>query len=82
MLANSTVLHFPSAHSATTSTGPPGMSRRRRVSGSRIGIMPVSSRTVAAQIEFEPDIRQYSVGSMMITPASQSARVGGTIRFT
>ena len=34
--------------------------------------MPVSSRTVATQIVFEPDIAGYSVGSMMMKPASQS----------
>ena len=43
--------------------------------------MPVSSSTVAMQIVFEPDIGGYSVGSMMMEPASQSGRVGGTIRF-
>ena len=37
--------------------------------------MPVSSSTVAAQIVFEPDIGGYSVGSMMMNPASQSGRV-------
>ena len=34
--------------------------------------MPVSSSTVATQIVFEPDIAGYSVGSMMMKPASQS----------
>jgi hypothetical protein len=43
--------------------------------------MPVSSSTVAVQIVFEPDLAGYSVGSMMMKPASQSARVGGTTRF-
>ena len=33
------------------------------------------------QIAFEPDIGGYSVGSMMMKPASQSGRVGGTIRL-
>ncbi len=43
--------------------------------------MPVSSRTVATQIVFEPDIAGYSVGSMMMKPASQSGRSDGTTRF-
>ena len=43
--------------------------------------MPVSSSTVATQIVFEPDIAGYSVGSMMMNPASQSSRADGTIRF-
>ena len=43
--------------------------------------MPVSSSTVAVQIVFEPDIGGYSVGSMMMNPASQSVRVAGTTRF-
>ena len=30
---------------------------------------------------FEPDMGTYSVGSMMITPASQSGRVGGTMQI-
>ncbi len=33
------------------------------------------------QIVFEPDIGGYSVGSMMMKPASQSSRDDGTIRF-
>ena len=43
--------------------------------------MPVSSSTVATQIVFEPDIAGYSVGSMMMKPASQPGCVAGTIRF-
>ena len=43
--------------------------------------MPVSSSTVVVQIVFEPDIGGYSVGSMMMKPASQSSRVAGTIRL-
>ena len=34
------------------------------------------------QIVFDPDIAGYSVGSMMMNPASQSGRVAGTTRFT
>ncbi len=43
--------------------------------------MPVSRSTVATQIVFEPDIAGYSVGSMMMKPASQSSRSDGTMRF-
>ena len=33
------------------------------------------------QIVFEPDMAGYSVGSMMMKPASQSGLVAGTTRF-
>ena len=36
---------------------------------------------MVVQIAFEPDIAGYSVGSMMMKPASQSGRVAGTTRF-
>ena len=62
------------------STGPAGMSRRNLVSGSTIGMTPVSSNTVAMHIVLEPDIGGYSVGSMMIAPAAQSSRVDGTMQ--
>src|SRR6185312_4176283 len=77
----STLSQRPPRHCARTSTTPPGASRRSIVSGSVIATMPVSSRTVAVQIVFEPDIGGYSVGSMMMNPASQSGRVGGTTRL-
>ena len=64
-----------------TSTTPAGASRRSVVSGSRISTIPVSSRTVATQIVFEPDIAGYSVGSMMMKPASQPGRDGGHDQF-
>ena len=64
-----------------TSTTPPGASRRSTVSGSRISTMPVSSSTVVVQMVLEPDMAGYSVGSMMMKPASQSGRVAGTTRF-
>jgi hypothetical protein len=44
----------------------------RWVSGSCISRMPASSRTVATQIEFEPDIGGVSWGSMMIKPCALS----------
>ena len=78
---NSTLSQRPSRHAARASTTPPGASSRTIVSGSRISTMPVSSRTVVVQIVFEPDIAGYSVGSMMMKPASQSGRVAGTTRF-
>ena len=59
---------LPLRHSATTSTRPPGASSTSRVSGSFIGRMPVSSSTVATQIELEPDIGGVSSGSMMMKP--------------
>lgn len=61
---------------------PPGMSSLKRVSGSFNGTMPVSSSTVATQIVLEPDIGGYSVGSMMMAPATQSSRVEATRRLT
>ena len=79
---NSTLSHLPSRQTARASTTPPGASRRTTVSGSCISTIPVSSRTVTVQIVFEPDMAGYSVGSMMMKPASQSSRVAGTTRFT
>ena len=78
---SSTLSQRPSRHAARTSTIPAGASSRSVVSGSVIATIPVSSRTVATHIVFEPDMAGYSVGSMMMNPASQSSRVGGTIRF-
>ena len=78
---NSTLSTRPSRHVARASTTPPGASSRTTVSGSAIATMPVSSRTVVVQIVFEPDMAGYSVGSMMMKPASQSGRVEGTTRF-
>ena len=78
---NSTLSQRPSRHVARASTTPPGASSRTTVSGSVISTMPVSSRTVVVQIVFEPDMAGYSVGSMMMKPASQSGRVAGTTRF-
>ena len=78
---NSTDSQRPSRQIARASTTPPGASSRTIVSGSCIGSMPVSSSTVVVQIVLEPDIGGYSVGSMMMKPASQSSRVAGTIRL-
>jgi hypothetical protein len=58
------------------------MSSRSRVSGSCIGAIPVSRSTVATHIVLEPDMGGYSVGSMMMAPATQSGRFGGTMRLT
>ena len=78
---NSTLSQRPFRQAARTSTTPAGASSRTTVSGSCISTRPVSSSTVATQIVFDPDIAGYSVGSMMMKPASQSGRVGGTSRF-
>ncbi len=78
---SSTLSHLPSRQAARASTTPPGASRRTTVSGSRISTIPVSSSTVVVQIVFDPDMAGYSVGSMMMKPASQSSRVGGTTRL-
>ena len=78
---SSTLSQRPSRQLARTSTTPPGASSLTTVSGSRIATIPVSSSTVAVQIVFEPDMAGYSVGSMMMKPASQSGRVAGTTRF-
>ena len=76
-LVNSTDSQRPSRHVARASTTPPGASSRTTVSGSCIGSMPVSSSTVVVQIVLEPDIGGYSVGSMMMKPASQSLALRG-----
>ena len=73
---------MPSAQRATTFTGPAGVSTVNSVTGDFIGTIPVSSATVTVQIKLEPDIGTYSVGSMMMTPISQSGRVGGTMKLT
>ncbi len=78
---SSTLSQRPSRQIARTSTTPPGASSRTTVSGSVISTIPVSSRTVVVQIVFEPDMAGYSVGSMMMKPASQSGRVAGTRRL-
>jgi hypothetical protein len=47
---------LPSRQRASTGTGPAGVSSVSRVTGSRIGSIPVSSSTVTVQMVFEPDI--------------------------
>src|SRR6266480_6834005 len=71
-LVSSTLSQRPSRQAACTSMTPAGASSRNVVSGSRMATIPVSRRTVATQIVFDPDIGGYSVGSMMMNPASQS----------
>ena len=44
---------------------PAGASRASSVTGSRIGSIPVSSRTVTTHIVFVPDIPGYSTCSMI-----------------
>src|SRR5579872_2245650 len=73
---------LPSRHSAATAMRPPGASRVKRVSGSRIGRMPASSSTVATQMAFEPDIGGVSSGSMMMKPIAAFGSLAGTRRLT
>ena len=80
--SNSTARQRPSRHSARARTGPAGVSTVTIVSGSVIATRPASSSTVTVQIRLEPDIATYSVGSMMMTPASQPGCTGGTRRLT
>ena len=55
-LVNCTRSTLPSRQRASTGTGPAGVSSVSVVTGSRIGSMPVSSRTVTVQMVLEPDI--------------------------
>ena len=73
---------LPSRHSARIRTRPPGASSTISVTGSIIGRMPLSSSTVATQIELEPDIGGVSSGSMMMKPICASGCFGGTSRLT
>ena len=56
---------------------PAGASSVSSVTGSRIGIIPVSSSAVVTQIVLVPDIGGYSTCSMITNPASASGCVGG-----
>ena len=73
---------FPLSHSALTFTKPAGASKIISVSGSCIGIIPVSNRTVATQIAFDPDIGGVVSGSIIIQPICASGLMAGTRRFT
>jgi hypothetical protein len=53
---NCTRSTLPPRQRASTGTGPAGVSSVRDVTGSRIGSMPVSRRTVTVQMVFDPDI--------------------------
>ena len=55
---------------------PAGASSVSSVTGSTIGIMPVSSSTVATQIVLVPDMPGYSTCSMITKPASASGPGG------
>ena len=55
-LSKVTLTHLPSRHCAVTGTRPAGASSTICVTGSRIGIIPVSSSAVTVQIVFVPDI--------------------------
>ena len=60
---------------------PAGDSSARSVTGSVIGSIPVSSRTVTTHIVFVPDIPGYSTCSMITYPASASGWFDGRIRL-
>ncbi len=62
----------PLSHSARTVISPPGASKTSSVTGSSIGRIPVSSRTVATHIEFEPDIGGKNSASIIMNAASAS----------
>ena len=64
-MRNVTPPTLPSAHSARTRMSPAGASSVSSVTGSIIGSMPVSSRTVTTHIVFVPDIPGYSTCSMI-----------------
>ena len=64
-LRNFTWRTRPPSQRQVTSMSPAGASSVRRVSGSRMGRMPVSRMAVTVQIVLEPDIGGYSVDSMM-----------------
>ena len=49
--------------------------------GSTISIIPASSKTVATQIELDPDIGGLNSGSIIIKAASAFGFFGGTSRF-
>jgi hypothetical protein len=59
---------LPLRHSAVTAMRPPRRFERQMGLRPCIGSMPVSSSTVATQIEFEPDMGGVSSGSMMMKP--------------
>src|SRR5262245_31516560 len=67
---NSTSLTLPSAHWQRASINPAGASINKRVSGSIMALMPVSSTTVATQIALDPDMRGYLVATMIMKPTS------------
>ena len=73
---------FPPLHLALTSIRPPGASSVICVSGSIMGIIPVSKSTVATQIEFDPDIGGVWFGSIMIQPICAFGFLGGTSKLT
>ena len=78
---NVTAVTLPSRHSALTRMRPAGASSVSSVTGSIIGSIPVSSRTVATHIVFVPDIPGYSTCSMITYPASASGCYDGRSRL-
>src|SRR6476646_5743780 len=80
-LRNVTAVTFPSEQSARTRMTPAGASRVSSVTGSTIGSIPVSSRTVTTHIVFVPDIPGYSTCSMITYPAAASGFDDGRTRL-
>jgi len=74
-----TPVTLPPAQVARIRIRPAGASSVTSVTGSVIDSMPVSSRAVATQIVFVPDIPGYSTCSMITNPAAASGCVGGRI---
>jgi hypothetical protein len=79
--SNVTCFTLPSWHSALIAIRPAGASSTNSVTGSCIGIMPVSSSTVATAMVLPPLVTGYSTCSMMMKPAAASGCFGGTIRL-
>ena len=76
-----TAVTLPSEQSARTRMIPAGASRVSSVTGSTIGSIPVSSRTVTTHIVFVPDIPGYSTCSMITYPASAAGSAGLRMRL-
>jgi hypothetical protein len=60
---------------------PAGASSVSSVTGSNIGSIPVSRRTVTTHIVLVPDIPGYSTCSMITKPASASGLADGRMRL-
>ena len=79
-MVSSTRSHLPLRQVARAVTRPEAVSMRTMVSGSTMGSMPVSSRTVVRQMELEPDMAWALSPCRMMKAISASGRVGGKMR--